>query len=67
VVARRGTVHGPQAFPGANVRILGDPTTSGQPLETIRFRATTRGMFRYECPVPGHASMGMQGSFVVRA
>jgi uncharacterized cupredoxin-like copper-binding protein len=61
------TVHGPRAFPGANAPILGDPNASGQPMETIHFRASAQGTFRYECPVPGHASMGMQGSFVVGA
>jgi plastocyanin len=59
--------HGPRAFPGAYAPILGDPTSQGQPVETIRFKATTTGTYRYECPVPGHASMGMQGKFIVTA
>ena len=59
------SVHGPRAFPGAYARILGDPTSQGQPLETIRFHATAAGTYRYECPLPGHASMGMQGSLIV--
>jgi plastocyanin len=58
-------VHGPRAFPGAFAQILGDPTGAGQPVETIAFRAAEPGAYRYECPVPGHAAMGMQGNFVV--
>ncbi len=67
VVQTGNTVHGPRAFPNAFASILGDPTKAGQPLETITFRATRTGTYRYECPVPGHAAMGMQGSFVVNA
>jgi hypothetical protein len=59
--------HGPRAFPNAYAPILGDPTSKGQPVETIRFRATIAGTYRYECPVPGHAAMGMQGVFSVTA
>ena len=59
-------VHGPRAFPGA-FALLGDPTSAGQPAATISFRATRSGTYRYECPVPGHAAMGMQGNFVVRS
>jgi plastocyanin len=59
--------HGPRAFPDAYAPILGDPTSEGHPEETIRFRATTPGTYRYECPVPGHAGMGMQGVFSVTA
>jgi plastocyanin len=58
-------VHGPRAFLGAFAQILGDPTSAGQPVETIAFRAAEPGTYRYECPVPGHAAMGMQGNFVV--
>jgi hypothetical protein len=65
VVQVGSTVHGPRAFPGAYAPILGDPTPAGQPVETIAFRATTDGTFRYECPVPGHAAMGMQGTLEV--
>jgi plastocyanin len=60
-------VHGPRAFPGAFAPILSDPTSAGQPVETVVFRATAPGTYRYECPVPGHAAMGMQGTFVVSA
>ena len=65
VVQVGSTVHGPRAFPGADAPILGDPTPAGQPMETITFRATTDGTYRYECPVPGHAAMGMQGTLDV--
>jgi plastocyanin len=61
------SVHGPRAFSGSYAPILGDPTGAGQPLETITFTATTPGTYIYECPVPGHAAMGMRGSFVVNA
>jgi rusticyanin len=57
-------VHGPRAFPSA-FALLGDPTSAGQPATTITFRATHSGTYTYECPVPGHAAMGMQGTFVV--
>jgi rusticyanin len=65
VVEVRGTTHGPRAFPGAFAPLLGDPTAAGQPLETVSFTATTPGSYVYECPVPGHAAMGMRGTFVV--
>jgi hypothetical protein len=67
IVQIGGSFYGPRAFPGAYAPILGDPTSKGQPVETIRFRATIRGTYRYECPVPGHAAMGMQGVFSVTA
>lgn len=67
VVQTGGTFHGPRAFPGAYAPILGDPTTAGQAMESIQFRASASGTYRYECPVPGHAAMGMQGSFIVTA
>jgi plastocyanin len=59
--------HGPRAFPNAYAPILGDPTSQGEPEETIRFHATMSGTYRYQCPIPGHAAMGMQGSFIVTA
>jgi plastocyanin len=67
MVKTANTVHGPRAFPDAYAPILGDPTTAGQPLETVTFTATTPGTYIYECPVPGHAGMGMRGSFNVTA
>jgi plastocyanin len=65
VVQVGNSFHGPRAFPGSFAPILGDPTTAGQPLETIRFTASQPGTYRYECPVPGHAAMGMQGELLV--
>lgn len=65
IVQIGSVVHGPRAFAGAYAPILGDPTPAGQPIETIAFRAATDGTYRYECPVPGHAAMGMQGRFIV--
>jgi plastocyanin len=62
VVRIGNVVHGPRAFPGAFAEILGDPTGAGQPVETIAFRAAELGTYRYECPVPRHAAMGMQGT-----
>ena len=59
--------HGPRAFPGSSATILGDPTAKGQPMETIHFTASASGTYRYECPVPGHAAMGMQGRLLVSA
>lgn len=67
IVESGRTFHGPRAFPGAYAPILGDPTNQGQPDETIRFTATASGTYRYGCPVPGHAAMGMQGTFEVTA
>jgi plastocyanin len=66
IVRIGSTVHGPRAFAGA-FALLGDPTSAGQPVATITFRATRSGTYRYECPVPGHAAMGMQGTFVGRS
>ena len=62
-----GSVHGPRAFAGAYAPILGDPANQRQPDETIHFTASASGIYRYECPVPGHAAMGMQGTFEVTA
>ncbi len=59
--------HGPRAFAGSFAPILGDPTSAGQADETVTFTATAAGTYRYECPLPGHAAMGMQGGFVVLA
>lgn len=66
IVKIGNVVHGPRAFPTA-FALLGDPTTGGQPTATITFRATHSGTYTYECPVPGHAAMGMHGTFVVRS
>jgi FtsP/CotA-like multicopper oxidase with cupredoxin domain len=65
IVQIGAVVHGPRAFAGAYASILGDPGPTGQPTETIAFRASRDGTYRYECPVPGHAAMGMQGALAV--
>ncbi len=64
VVRIGDVVHGPRAFKNA-FAVLGDPTGAGQPVATIAFRANRSGTYRYECPVPGHAAMGMRGTFLV--
>jgi plastocyanin len=53
------------AAPRVDLGQIWGRTFAGQPIETISFRATTDGAYRYECPVPGHAAMGMQGTFEV--
>jgi rusticyanin len=53
------------AFAGSAVWFLGDPTAAGIHTATLRFTATAAGTYEYVCPVPGHAGMGMAGSFVV--
>ena len=54
----------PEAFSGAAVWFLGNPTSAGMHKGSVNFTATT-GTYRYLCPVPGHAQKGMVGSFVV--
>ena len=46
---------------------LGDPTSAGQPAETISFTAPPPGTYHYDCPFPGHAAQGMYGRFVVQS
>jgi len=46
---------------------LGDPTSAGQPAETVNFNAPEVGTYRYLCPFPGHAVEGMSGRFVVQS
>lgn len=46
---------------------LGDPTSAGQPGETVSFSAPESGTYHYVCPFPGHAEEGMYGRFVVRS
>ena len=55
-----------QAFPGAAVWFLGDPTSAGLHAASMSFAATTPGTYHYLCPVPGHAQKGMVATFVVR-
>lgn len=57
---------GAAAFLGAFAQVLGDPTTAGDGAETISFTASAAGSYRYVCPMPGHAQMGMHGTLIVR-
>jgi rusticyanin len=56
----------PPAFPGAAAGPIGDPTAAGHGARDIAFTASAAGTYRYLCPMPGHAEMGMYGSFVVQ-
>jgi rusticyanin len=51
---------------GAYAPLIGDPTSTGDGTETITFTAAAAGSYQYICPVPGHAQMGMHGTFTVR-
>lgn len=51
----------------ASARPLGDPTSAGQPAETITFTAPPPGDYWYYCAFPGHAAQGMRGRFLVKA
>lgn len=55
----------PLAIGSAAAAPLGDATTTSWPAETISFTAGATGMYRYLCPVPGHAQRGMHGGFEV--
>ena len=54
------------AFPGSAAGPIGDPTTAGHGARDLTFKATASGTYQYLCPMPGHAQMGMHGTFVVR-
>jgi rusticyanin len=54
------------AITGAKAGVIGDPTATGDGASTISFTASAAGRYEYICPMPGHAQMGMRGSFVVR-
>jgi len=51
---------------GAYAGVIGDPTAAGDGGNTISFAASPAGSYDYICPMPGHAQMGMHGSFIVR-
>jgi rusticyanin len=53
------------AIAGATAGVIGDPTSAGDGANTITFTATGTGHYEYICPMPGHAQMGMHGSFIV--
>lgn len=54
------------AITGAYAGVIGDPTATGDGASTIGFTASGPGSYEYVCPMPGHAQMGMHGSFIVR-
>lgn len=54
------------AISGASAGLIGDPTTAGDGARTVTFRADPAGTYQYICPMPGHAQMGMHGTFTVR-
>jgi rusticyanin len=54
------------AIAGAYAGVIGDPTPAGDGANTITFTAGDAGSYDYICPMPGHAQMGMHGSFTVR-
>lgn len=54
------------AITGAFTGVIGDPTAAGDGANTITFTAGGTGSYQYICPMPGHAQMGMHGSFTVR-
>jgi rusticyanin len=54
------------AIAGAYAGVIGDPTAAGDGTNTVTFTASDTGRYQYICPMPGHAQMGMHGSFTVR-
>lgn len=54
------------AIAGAYAGVIGDPTAAGDGANIISFTASATGSYDYICPMPGHAQMGMHGSFIVR-
>jgi rusticyanin len=53
------------AIAGAYAGVIGDPTAAGDGANTISYTASDPGHYDYICPMPGHAQMGMHGSFIV--
>lgn len=54
------------AISGAKSGVIGDPTSAGDGANTFSFAVGASGSYQYICPMPGHAQMGMHGSFLVR-
>lgn len=54
------------AIAGAFAGVIGDPAGGNDGASTISFVASDTGSYDYICPMPGHAQMGMHGSFIVR-
>jgi rusticyanin len=53
------------AFPSADTGVIGDPVDGRQGARNVTFTAGPAGVYQYLCPMPGHAEMGMHGSFIV--
>jgi rusticyanin len=53
-------------IPNAASGLIGDPTPAGHGAIMFTFQAGPPGTYSYICPMPGHAQMGMRGTFVVR-
>jgi rusticyanin len=53
------------AFSGSALWFMGDPTSAGMHVGTLSFKASSAGTYQYLSPVPGHAEMGMIGTFIV--
>ncbi len=53
------------AIAGADAGVIGNPTAAGDGASTVTFTATAAGRYHYVCPMPGHAQMGMAGSFII--
>jgi len=51
---------------GAYAALIGDPADGEDGARTITFQAGPAGTYQYICPMPGHAQMGMHGTFIVR-
>lgn len=56
---------GAPAFGGSALWFLPNPMTAGMHTGTLTFVASAPGIYRYLCPVPGHAQKGMTGTFIV--
>jgi rusticyanin len=54
------------AIAGASAGVIGDPVSGDDGANTVSFTAGSAGSYHYICPMPGHAQMGMHGSFIVR-
>lgn len=54
------------AFRRSALWFLGERTAAGMHAGTLTFTAARRGTYQYLCPVPGHAQLGMAGTFTVR-
>jgi rusticyanin len=53
-------------IPNAASGLIGDPTPAGHGAIMFTFQAGSPGTYSYICPMPGHAQMGMHGTFLVR-